>query len=259
MPRGLTIALYGIEGSGKTTFALQFPKPMIVIPIREPGLDNLEMMGDVPPGVISCQVKDFNDICVATAKAECRTLVIDSLSGFQSELVKEVTKVEYNGNTKAFDGYSSGMRQSVPRWVDNYIDQLEFLARKGTNIIFIAHRKVTTDPDATGPDSLMNVPFGDQAVYGPVVKWASAILFLSYKKQIEMATKIAGKGDNATVLEGKASNAVTRVMYCGVNGTNVAKNLLHLPPVIPMGTSAADSYQKFLAALPPKLQEIMKK
>lgn len=37
MPRGLGLILFGIEGIGKTSFALQFPKPLMIMPLKEPG------------------------------------------------------------------------------------------------------------------------------------------------------------------------------------------------------------------------------
>jgi len=257
MPRGLSILLYGIEGIGKTTFALQFPKPMAVLPLREPGFSNLEMMGDVPPGAIASNIKTYEDLTTSLQYLEAKTIVIDSISGFQEMLIEHVVQNDYNGSRSHFDSYSQGLRKTCPQYVASFIDQLEFQVKKGTNIIIIAHRQVDVDPDASGPDTKIVIPYGDHAIYGPFLKWASAILFMSGKKEIEIATKTTGRGDNFQVLEGKAGR-VSRMMYTSFSGNHVAKNLLHLPPVIAMGGSAADSYKLFLEALPPKLQEMLR-
>ncbi len=259
MARGISILLYGLEGIGKTTFAMQFPKPLAILPIREPGYYNLEMIGDVPVGVIPSNITKYEDLHVAIRNIQARTIVLDSLSGFQEELIYHVTNADYNGNKAHFDSYSQGLRKSCPGYVAEFIDLLEYQVRKGTNVIVIAHRQVDVDPDASGPDTKIQVPFGDHAIYGPFLKWASAILFLSGKKDIEIATKTSGRGDNYQVLEGKAGNSVSRLMYTSFSGNHVAKNLLHLPPVIPMGGSPAESYAKFVSALPPKLQEMLNK
>lgn len=259
MSRGLSILLYGLEGIGKTTFALQFPKPLAILPIREPGFSNLEMMGDVPPGVVPSNVKNYEDICTVLRHIEARTIVIDSLSGLQEELIYHVTNEDYKGSRILFDSYSQGLRKTCPHYVASFVDLLEYQVKKGTNVIIVAHRQVDVDPDASGPDTKIQVPFGDHAIYGPLVKWASAILFLSGKKDIEIATKTTGRGDNFQVIEGKAASHVSRMMYTSFSGNHIAKNLLHLPPVIAMGGSAEDSYKLFLEALPPKLQEVLKK
>lgn len=256
--RGLTLIIFGIEGIGKTSFALQFPKPLGIIPIREPGFDNLDMVGEIPKDVHPYRIKTYEDLCIAVEACQHKTLVIDSLSGYQEILVKYVTDNFYDGNSKKFDVYYSGMRQTCPKVVSQFVDILDFKASQGTNIILLAHRQVDVDPDASGPDTKIQTLFGDHAVMGPFLKWAQAILFMSGKKSIDINTKTAGYGENTKVLEGKAASSVTRLMHTSFSGNHIAKNLLHLPPVINMGNSAPESYTKFLEALPEKIRNRLK-
>lgn len=256
--RGLTLIIFGIEGIGKTSFALQFPKPLGIVPIREPGYDNLDMVGEVPKDVHPFRIKTYEDLCVAVEACQHKTLVIDSLSGYEEILVKYTTKEYYDDNSKKFEAFHTGLMQTCPKVVSQFIDILDFKASQGTNIILLAHRKVDTDPDASGPDTKIQTLFGDKYVMGPFLKWAQAILFMSGKKSIDVNTKTAGYGDNVKVLEGKASSSVTRLMYTSFSGNHIAKNLLHLPPVINMGGSAPESYTKFLEALPEKIRNRLK-
>lgn len=257
--RGLTLIIYGIEGIGKTSFTLEFPKPLNIAPIREPGFDNLDTVGDVPKGVIPLRLKNYEDLLVAVEACQAKTLVIDSLSGLQEFLVKYVTRVYYDNKPQKFDAYYSGLRQTCPRVIADLIDLLNFKADQGTNILLTAHRQVDVDPDASGPDTKIQTLFGDIGVMGPFLKWAQAILFMSGRKNIDTVTKSAGYGDNVKILEGKASSEVSRLMYTSFSGNHVAKNLLHLPPVIAMGRSPKESYGNFLAALPEKIQLELKK
>lgn len=257
--RGLSLIIYGIEGIGKTTFAMEFPKPLNIAPIREPGYDNLEMVGDVPAGVVPLRLKNYSDLLIAVEACQARTLVIDSMSGLQEYLIKHVTEHYYDGKSRSFDSYYSGLRQTCPKVVGGLIDLLDFKVSQGTNILILAHRQQDTDPDASGPDTKIQTLFGDQGITGPFLKWAQAVLFMSGKKNIDTVTKSTGYGDNQKVLEGKASSSVSRLMYTSFSGNHVAKNLLHLPPILAMGKSSAESYKIFLESLPQKIQEVMRK
>lgn len=259
MARGLSLIIYGVEGIGKTSLALQFPKPLNIAPIREPGYDNLDMVGDVPPGVTPLRLKNYEDLRIAIEACQARTLVLDSMSGMQEYMVDYGTRMYYDNNSKKFDAFHSGLMQCCPRLAAELIDLLEYKTSQGTNVILLAHRQQDTESDASGPDTKVQTLFGDKYVMGPFLKWAQAVLFLAGKKNIDINTKTAGFGDNVKVLEGKASSQITRLMYTSFSGNHVAKNLLKLPPVLQMGKNAAESYANFLAALPPKIQEAMKK
>jgi hypothetical protein len=259
MPRGLSLLIYGIEGIGKTSFSLQFPKPLNIAPIREPGFFNLEMVGEVPTGVTPLILKNYEDLKIAVEACQAKTLVLDSLSGFQEYLTKYVVNEYYDGSNKKFEAFYNGLRQTCPKVISELIDLLEFKVNQGTNVIILGHRQTDVDPDAGGPDTKIQTIFGDIGVTGPFVKWAQAILFMSGKKNVDVVTKSSGYGDNTKVLEGKAASSVTRLMYTSFSGNHIAKNLLHLPPVISMGKSAEESYNNFVNALPPKIQEVLKK
>ena len=255
MPRGLGLIIYGIEGIGKTTFCLQAPKPLSIMPIREPGYFDLEDVGEVPQGVTPLIVKDYEDVKVAISACQAKTLVIDSISGLQEFLVKYITNTVYGGSFKAFKSFYNGLRQDCPREVAEIIDLLEFIRNKGTNVLICAHRQTATEDDPSGPDIRVQTLFGDIGVTGPFMKWAQATLFLAGKKQVDIVTKSVGFGGQSKVLEGKATAGVSRLMYTQFSGSHVAKNKLHLPPVIAMGKSAEESWSNFCKALPESIQK----
>lgn len=250
MPRGLGLIVYGIEGIGKTTFACSFPKPLSIIPIKEPGFFNLLDVGDIPPGCTPLTCKNWEDVVVAVKNCPAKTLVIDSISGMQEYLVEYVTRTVYGNNYNAFKSFYNGLRQDCPREMSMFLDQIEFLRAKGTNVVFIAHRKTDIDPDTGGADVQIQTLFGDEGITGPLRKWAQGILFMSGKRQIDIVTESAGRGENTVILEGKSTSTPTRLMYTQFSGFHIAKNTLKLPPVIPMGKSAQEGYMNFFNALP---------
>ncbi len=150
MPRGLGLIVYGIEGIGKTTFALQFPKPMSFMPLKEPGFDNLNDVGDVPKGVSRLNCTSWTDILIAVKACQAKTLVIDAISGLQEYLITYITDTCYKGNYTAFKSFYNGLRQDCPREVMMLLDNIEALRAQGTNVIFISHRKNDVDPDSSG-------------------------------------------------------------------------------------------------------------
>lgn len=250
MSRGLGLIIYGIEGIGKTTFALQFPKPANIINLKEPGFLDLQEVGEVPAGVTPLVCDNWEDVMIAIGACQAKTLIIDSISGLQEYLIAQVTNEVYGGNFNAFKSYYNGLRQDCPRYISELLDIVETRRARGTNVIFIAHRKYSVETDTAGPDIQIQTLFGDDGITGPFLKWAQAVLFLAAKKTVTTVTKSAGKSDDARVLEGKSNEKPSRLMYTQFSGAHVAKNKLKLPGVLPMGNSAEESYKYFLEALP---------
>lgn len=248
--RGLGLVLYGVEGIGKTTLALEFPKPLGIINIRETGYDDLKDVGKVPSGTMPLICSNWEDVLVAVKACQQKTLVIDSLSGLQEYLIKYVTKTVYGGNYAAFKSFYNGLRQDCPVQMMELIDLFEFKRAQGTHIILIAHRKTEAEPNSDGPDIMMQTLFGDIGITGPIMKWAQAILFMTGKKNVDIVTESAGKGDNVKILEGKSTGVPTRIMYTSFSGAHAAKNKLELPPLVMMGKTSLEGYTNFVAALP---------
>lgn len=255
--RGLGLIIYGIEGIGKTSFAIQAPKPVGIISIKEAGYDDLDMVGEVPERVNPLICKNWEDVKVAVEAFQGKTLVIDSILGLQDYVSRHVTDECYRGNFTAFNAYRSGIRQDVPRYMNELVDLFEYKRAQGVNIIVIGHRKTETETDTGGADVKVQDIAGDEGVTSSLKKWAQAIIFMDGKKDITTVTKTAGYGNDTKVLEGKSFNKPTRVMYTEYTGFHVAKNKLHLPGLILMGNSAPEAWTNFKSALPEKIQKIL--
>lgn len=85
------LQLYGRSGTGKTTLSSTFPKPMLLLDIREQGTDSV---ADID-GIDVLEVKAFDDIEMAYFMLEAgdhgyKTVVLDTLSMAQGMLVEEV-------------------------------------------------------------------------------------------------------------------------------------------------------------------------
>lgn len=252
--RGLGLLIYGIEGIGKTSFALQAPKPLGCISLKEEGYDDLDMVDEVPEGCSALDCKNWLDINIAINAFTGKTLVIDSVSGLQQMLVAHITAEEYGGSAKAFGAYYNGLRQDCPRYMADFCDLLAYKRAQGTNIIVIAHRQTESEDNPGGTNTKVQDVFGDIGITGPLKKWAQAILFLDGIKQIDEVTKMQGKGDSSKVLEGKSFGKPARMMYTSYTGFHVAKNKLKLPRFISMGESAPEAWQNFHKSLPEKIR-----
>lgn len=255
--RGLGIIIYGIEGIGKTTFCLEAPKPLGIMSIRETGYDDLEMIGAIPEGVTPIRAENWEELMIAVKACQMKTLVIDAISGMQEYLVRHVTATDYYGNFSKFKSFYNGLRQDCPKYVAELLDEIEIIRNKGVHVFFIAHRQNETDPDSGGADTKVQGVFGDEGVTGPIKKWAQATLFLSGKKDVSVVTKSAGRGNDATILEGKSFGKPTRLMYTQLTGYHLAKNKLNLPPVISMGNSPQEAWKNFVAELPEPIRKNM--
>jgi len=140
---GLTLAclFYGRAGTGKTTVASTFPKPILHLDIREKGTDSIS---DVK-GVDTLQLEDWDDFeqvywLLASKENKYKTVVIDPISTLQdfamAQAMKDDGKREGDLVTKRQWGAISGMMKT---WITNYRD----LVDKEINVVFLAHDRAT--------------------------------------------------------------------------------------------------------------------
>lgn len=256
--RGLSIIMYGTEGVGKTSLALQFKKEVLCISARENGYDNLEMVGDIPDHCENTQVENWGELMKAIKSAkDYSTLIIDSMSGLQQLMAQQILHDQYSSNEKpekAFASFSEGYRVHGPFYAEKVCNELTLLNSKGINTILIGHTKNEVVKNPSGNDynaTVIDMESWPRAVFK---KWAAAILYMTLDAEV-MVTK-TWKG---VPTEAKAKTALEedsdRIMYTTRNLTHEAKNLYHLPPYISLGDSPAEAYSRFIKRLPQHVQE----
>ena len=261
MTRGLSIIIYGTEGVGKTTFALQFKKELKCISLMENGFENLEMVGDVPENCDNFDVDSYPELLkeIRSAK-DYSTLIIDSMSGMQQVMTNhllETTFKQYDNPELAFSSFSTGYKQHMPLLAEQVANELTLLNKKGINTIIIGHVRNETVKNPTGQDynaAVIDMESWPRAIF---TKWASAVLYMTLDLEVMVTKTWKGKATEAKARQELEEDS-DRIMYTTKNPSHSAKNLLHLPPYISLGDSPQEAYSRFISKLPPQLQEAQK-
>lgn len=138
---GLVLAalFYGRAGTGKTTVASTFPKPLLHLDIREKGTDSIADVEDVD----TIQVNSWDEFeqiywYLASAENKYKTVVIDAVSQLQDFAVEKAMEEDGKTNeivTKRQWGSAAG---KLKTWIINYRD----LVDRDLNVVFLAHDRV---------------------------------------------------------------------------------------------------------------------
>ena len=203
--RAPRIILLGTEKVGKSTFASQAPKP-IVMPIRgEEGTDGLGV--DQFP-----TLRAYGDVMAAlgvlyTDQHEYETVVIDSGSTLEPLIWDETCRVnDADSIEKVGGGYGKGYTESLRYWRE-LTDGLDAL-RNDRNMasIIIGHVTVTKFNDPT-TDAYDVFSFDiNRKAADLLMRWADVVLFATRKAMVRKEdigfkkTKARAVGDDARVL-----------------------------------------------------------
>jgi len=242
--RGLGLVIYGIPGIGKTSFAAQFPGPVQFFSMKESGFDDLNDVGEIPEWCSNENLLSWESFIVQFRKCTAKTIVIDSLSGFQQLLFRYVTDKFYDGDVKKFSAYYNGPRTDAPAVLDREWEALATAKRNmGCHIILLGHAKTDMIPNALGTDYQAHIVDLDKGIGGFINKWAQAVLFMGL--DIEAARNNRGQMTN------KAQNTDERVMYTNTSPGHAAKSRgLKLPNPILLGDSAEQAFKAFWSKIP---------
>ena len=141
--RPMSILLYGRSGTGKTTIAATFPKPLLFLDIKEFGTDSV---CDIP-GIDALYVETWQDFetiywFLRAGNHQYKTIVIDTVTMMQ-KLAQEYS-LEQDGKEK--DGQMNKnlwgiTSKTMCAWLINYRD-LPY------NIVFLAQDRITTEEGA---------------------------------------------------------------------------------------------------------------
>lgn len=87
----VTMVLYGRSGTGKTTFSGTFPKPILLVDIKEGGTSPLKKVKSIDVLHIE-EWKSLNDLPYELADSKYKSIVIDSISMAQTLRVQEMLR-----------------------------------------------------------------------------------------------------------------------------------------------------------------------
>lgn len=226
------VVIYGPEGIGKSTFAAQFPRPLIID--TEGSTSHLEV--DRLPRPTSWQmlrqyIKDLKGDTMGY-----QTLVIDTADW--AERLCEEAVCQSNGKVGIEDfSYGKGYTY-VKEEFGRLLDSLSDLIDAGMNVVLTAHsiiRKFEL-PEETGAYDRYELKLGQKAgnqCAALAKEWADMILFANYKEIV-----ITTKDNKKKVSGGK------RVMYTSHNPCWDAKNRHGLADELPF------DYQEIAHCIP---------
>lgn len=226
------VVIYGPEGIGKSTFAAQFPKPLVID--TEGSTSHLEV--DRLPRPTSWQmlkqyIKDLKGDTMGY-----HTLVIDTADW--AERLCEEAICQSNGKVGIEDfGYGKGYTY-VKEEFGRLLDSLSDLIDAGMNVVLTAHsiiRKFEL-PEETGAYDRYELKLGQKAgnqCAALAKEWADMVLFVNYKEIV-----ITTKDNKKKVSGGK------RVMYTAHNPCWDAKNRHGLAEELPF------DYQEIAHCIP---------
>jgi|ERR1041385_92067 DNA polymerase III delta prime subunit len=137
----LKALFYGAAGVGKTTAAIQFPKPYLID--TEKGAENDQYVEMIKKsGGVTFQTSDFDDllkevISLLTEKHEYKTLIIDPLTTLYHDLLDKSAKERISD--KDLDGTAFGGHYGAANKKMKQL--LNLLLRLDMNVIITSHAK----------------------------------------------------------------------------------------------------------------------
>lgn len=149
--RCLSMLVYGPQKTGKTVFACSFPKPLLLIDIREKGEDSVT---DVE-GVDVLHMETWDELeelyWFLEKGTKYKSVVLDQLTGLQGLVIAQLKEKKGQKPGDVFSQRSYGqLAGQMTTWLLNYRD----LITKGYHVCFLAHEKRTEPPEEEDADRL---------------------------------------------------------------------------------------------------------
>lgn len=221
------ILAYGIDGIGKSTFASQAPKP-IVIQTEE---------GQKQIGAARFPIcRTYPDFLgrlnsVATANHDYQTLVIDGASGLEKLIYDKVASDNGKANIDLVGGgFDKGQKLAMTQWLE-VLQGIDRCWEHGMAIIVLAHARSEDIGDPENPMAKQYAPALHKKTSGEMFRrWADATLFFTRR----MTTRKEGDGIMAkTIAVPVGPDGGERIIRTTWTPTAVAKNRYDMPSELP--------------------------
>lgn len=246
--RGRRIAILGKPGMGKTSLAAQFPNPYFVIDPTETGILDLIESGaaTISESHVS-RVTDwhalirFNDEVIngkIVLPDDRRTLVYESISGFETQGIRVCIQNDFGGNGGNREGgyqfFSKGDRILADTYWATLMKQFCELGDLGYHILFTGHTDVKNEKNPAGSDYMVETCKCSGPVWGRTDYIFSNVFFLVYDVHVEK------EGGPKSFARAKANDNASRVVYGMKTPYQAAKNRCRMEALINQGSVSAE-------------------
>lgn len=223
-PHPQKVAIYGVEGIGKTTLAASFPDPLFVD--TEGGTDAYDVARTQPPQSWT-ELKGI--LADVAAERPCTTLVLDTADWAERLLCAELCAKNKWDSMESL-GYGKCWQYALEEF-GRMLDLLTDVRDAGMNVVVTAHAMVSKfdQPDEAASYDRWTMKMNKKNA-ALLKEWADALLFVNYKTVVEMV----GEGFSA---KGKARGA-KRTIFTTHHAAWDAKNRWGLPDEVPLGYEA---------------------
>ena len=155
-----SMVVYGRSGSGKTTFAATFPKPMLLLDVSDKGTDSIS---DVE-GIDVMEVESWQDFELSywylkENPDDYKTVVVDTLSQLQELAIKKILLEKYNEDEAQSEWGSLSQREwgEVTSVLKTWITHCRNLPME---VVFIAQDRVFEVDEDLDPETMLDPEVG---------------------------------------------------------------------------------------------------
>jgi len=237
--------IYGPSGVGKTSVAANFPDPVFIVDPKEKGINDLVAYKQCPEPVDIIEVDTFDLLlekvrAVANGKYDCKTLALDSMTGFELLCFQHHCRVHFENNwsSQGFYAFQQGPKNAAKTDWPEFLDTLCDVQASGINVLLLGHSQSKTFINPEGGDYERYFPYLDKETWAQTHRWAQFVWFYNYY------VEVGGKGIK------KKANLDTEVrnIYTVHSAAFDAKQRFGLDPVIPAGDSGASAFEAIVTA-----------
>ena len=214
--RAQRVVIYGPEGIGKSSLAVQFPDPVVID--TEGGTAHMDIRRIDRPQSWEEMLSIIRE--VAATEDLCRTLVIDT-ADWTEQLMTQYLCERYKQNSIESFGYGKGYTYMGEEFA-RFLSCCDLVIDAGIHVVITAHAQMRKfeQPDEMGAYDRWEMKLSKKTA--PLLKeWCDFLFFCNYQTFV-----VSSKDDTEKAWGGK------RVMYTAHHPTYDAKRRVPLPDVM---------------------------
>jgi|SRR5215831_4294808 len=165
--RARSWAFYGRSGSGKTTLAATFPRPILVLDIRDHGTDSIADQEDID--VFDVNSMDDLEMAYYSLREQpkrYKTVILDTVTQLQQIFMEEVmTRKKQRGRVGEWGSMSRREFGDVSALMKDWINDYRNLVALKIQPVFLAQERTnTTNDEEDNPDNMLTPEVGPQVM-----------------------------------------------------------------------------------------------